>query len=175
MTNDSPLIPGVPYEDQPGLSDGFIEGEDGQEIDVRSIDEAATEFARQRPEILKQLDRVNELLEAAERMKKPKWLAHRIADFQAACIAGEEIYWDRGSQYGDATAETGLLGAAITLTTDVARIRGILLNLENLTKLVHGDQELRKSLEDALLDAHNYAAIAYYWLKTDNIFGAKNE
>lgn len=103
--------------------------------------------------------------------KKEDWLEKRIEGFKHVCEAGEEIFWDRGRQYGDATAETGLMGAAITLTTDVARIRRILLDLDNLNKLMAGDEKLRESLRDAFIDAHNYAAICYYWLEQENFLG----
>ena len=115
-----------------------------------------------------------ELSEKAKLLEKPEWLAQRIGDFQVACEEGEKVFWERGSAYGDATAETGLLGAAITLTTDVARLRGILLNLENLNRLADGDQELKKKLRDALIDAHNYACICLHWLDAGNLMGRPN-
>lgn len=101
----------------------------------------------------------------------PHWLALRIAGFKKVCEQGEAIFWERGKQYGDATAETGLLGAAITLTTDVARIRNILLNVDNLRKLEEGDPELTEKLRDAIIDAHNYSAICFHWLSEGNLMG----
>lgn len=99
------------------------------------------------------------------------WLEKRIEGFQQACEEGEKILRDRGAAYGDATAECGFVGAAITLTTDVARIRRIVMDLGNLQRISEGDEELLEKLEDALIDAHNYAAIAYYWLKQGNLMG----
>lgn len=116
-------------------------------------------------------DRLQELQSRAMREGKPAWLAARIHDFQQACIIGEEIFWDRGAAYGDATAECGLLGAAITLTTDVARIRRLLMSVENLQRIQDGDEELTSKLRDALIDAHNYAAIALHWLDDGNLMG----
>lgn len=147
-----PLIVGVEYEDQPGL----------QEADPER--EASS----------KHEERLYAAMNKAARLGKPVWLASRIADFQEACDVGEGIFWDRGEAYGDATAECGLLGAAITLTTDVARIRRLLMDVGHLTRLQEGDEELTKKLADALIDAHNYAAIAYFWLKQGNLMGRAN-
>jgi hypothetical protein len=125
-------------------------------------------------EAITNLNRAERLNEKAKRLGKPDWLARRIYDFQKACDLGENVFWERGEAYGDATAECGLLGAAITLTTDVARIRRLLLDVEHLQKIVAGDAELTEKLRDALIDAHNYAAIALHWLDDGNIMGRPN-
>lgn len=120
------------------------------------------------------MTRVGQILERAKTEDRPEWLTCRVIDFTNICDLGQEILWDRGEAYGDATAECGLLGAAITLTTDVARIRRLLLDLNHLQRLQEGDRELRQKLEDALIDAHNYAGIALHWLREGNLMGRPN-
>lgn len=122
-------------------------------------------------EALASLYKRNGIIARANRLGKPRWLAMRIADFSVACEFGEAVFWERGSDYGDATKSTGLMGAVVTLVGDVAKIQGMVLDLENLERIANGDEELIERLEDALIDIHNYAAIAYHWLAQRNLLG----
>lgn len=101
----------------------------------------------------------------------PFWLTERVFQFTEVCQIGESVFWERGLRYGDATKPTGLLGAVVTMVGDMARLRNLVLNQENLAKLAENDPDVVEAVRDALIDIHNYTGIAAHWLDEGNIMG----
>ena len=115
------------------------------------------------------------LRQEAKMRNLPAWLAERIHTFKRIERPAENVFWDRGRKYGDATRDTGLVGAVVTLTGDASRLKRLVLDFENLQALLgdgwRDDESVYTDIVDTLIDIHNYSAIAYYWLTERNILG----
>jgi len=93
---------------------------------------------------------------------KTKALDPRSQQFDEIVASAKELFLQKNKQYGDAIAETGVLGAVVSIVGLNARLKKIVLASSDAGK----SQE--EALKDILKDTLNYAAIAGMMIMDDN-------
>lgn len=90
-----------------------------------------------------------------------------VKKFIHACMECQTVFVQKNFQYGNSIADTGAIGAIVTLIGDTARVRKLVLDKQRID-INEVDWE---KVREVLLDIHNYATIGMMMIDDNNLTG----
>lgn len=94
-------------------------------------------------------------------------MVDRITPFQEIQKESLELFRRKNADYGDAFAKYGVVGVLMRMEDKLQRF----LNISNRGVVLVNDE----TIEDTLMDLHNYAAMALLLLRSDGGEGVHRE